>query len=77
MEKITPEMIKLALMYLQSNGHHIKKIKVTSEFADYLVATCHPTYVQAVNESGIYAAFTGIPVVIDDTIENKYYELEF
>ena len=76
MNKITPEMINLALMYLKSNGHHVKGIKVTSKFADHLEKTIPMPY-QADPLDGCYGMFVGIPIVIDDTIENEYYELEF
>ena len=75
MKEITPEMFDLALMYLKSYGKVIKKIKVTSEFADHLEQICPPIYFDTESE-GIIANFTGIPVVVDDTI-NDDYELEF
>lgn len=74
--EITPEMFNLARMYLNSLDKPIKKIKVTSEFADYLEQTCHPIYLDKDSE-GIRAVFTGIPVVVDEEIENKYFELEY
>ena len=76
MKEITPEMFNLAYMYLKSTNKPIKKIKVTSEFADYLQQTCHPIYLYMSTPEGIMANFTGIPVVVDDEIENKYFELE-
>ena len=77
--EITPEMFNLARMYLNSLDKPIKKIKVTSEFADYLEQTCHPIYLDKdlSKSEGIRALFTGIPVVVDDEIENDYYEVEY
>ena len=77
MNEITPEMFNLDLMYLNSTNAPVKKIKVTSEFADYLEQVCHPVYLNTSTPEGIYANFTSIPVVIDDEIENEYYELVY
>jgi hypothetical protein len=78
MNEITPEMLNLAIMYLKSNGKHIKKIKVTSKFCNYLDQTCHPTFLNKDPlPQGAVGAFIGIPIELDDTIENEYYELEF
>ena len=76
MNKITPEMINLAARYLTYTNNRPKKIKVTSEFADILAASCHHAYLNLNTPEGIRANFVGIPVVVDDTIENEY-ELEF
>ena len=77
--EITPEIYSLALMYLKSLGRPIKKIKVKSEFYDYLEHTCPPIYLDndMPTSEGIIANFTGIPIVIDDEIESEYYEIEF
>ena len=79
MENVTPEMFNLAMMYLGSTNQPIKKIKVTSKFFNYLEQTCHPVYLDrgAATSSGVIGNFTGIPVVVDDEIENEYYELEY
>lgn len=79
MKEITLEMFNLALMYLNSTSKPIKKIKVTSEFADYLEQTCHPIYLDKdlSKSEGIRAQFTGIPIVVDDEIENDYYEIQY
>ena len=76
--KITPEMFQIALAYLKSRGELIKKIKVTPELADYLEQNCdHICLDENTSAStGVIGNFTGIPVVIDDTIEGSY-ELEF
>lgn len=77
MNKITPEMINLAARYLTYTNNRPKKIKVTHEFYNILTASCHHAYLNINSPEGIRANFVGIPVVIDDTIENEYYELEF
>lgn len=76
MDKITPEALRLAMMYVQSQGEKIKKIKVTSEFASYLDGICHFDFLET-NKDGVIAAFTGIPIFVDDEIEDKYYEIEY
>lgn len=53
----------------------VKKIKVTSEFYHYLESKCD---FQVVNTPlDMAAIFIGIPLTIDDEIENEYYELVF
>lgn len=76
MDKITPEALHLAMMYLQSGQNTIKKIKVKSEFASYLEDICHLDFLET-NKDGVIAAFTGIPIFVDDEIEDKYYEIEY
>ncbi len=78
MNEITPEMLNRALMYLNSTSKPIKKIKVTSEFADYLKKMCPPICLEDLSKSeGIRVEFTGIPIVVDDEIENEYYEVVY
>ena len=75
----TPEMFNLALMHLNSTSRPVKKIKVTSEFAEHLERTCPPIYLykdMSVFEV-VRANFTGIPIIVDDEIDNPYYELEY
>jgi hypothetical protein len=56
-----------------------KKIKVTSQFADYLqksvVITIHepPKHFSG----GTIGSWRATPIEIDDTIENEYYELVY
>ena len=78
MKEITPEMFNLALMHLNSLGTPIKKIKVKPEFFDYLEKIFSPICLEDLSKSeGIRAEFTGIPVEVDDEIENEYYELVY
>ena len=54
-----------------------KAIKVTNEFLQYLEAECK-TEVMLVNSAQRLAeAFMGVPVFVDDTIDNPYYEFVF
>ena len=64
------EACKLANTYLESGNKLPKKIKVTSEFATYLDSIAPPLVYD--ENDGVVGVFTGIPVMIDDTIENEY-----
>lgn len=78
MNEITLEMFNLAKMYLNSISKPIKKIKVKPEFFDYLEKMCPPICLEDLSKSeGIRAEFTGIPIVVDDEIENEYYEVVY
>ena len=77
MKEITPEMLNLAAMYLNSTSTRPKKIKVKSQFADYLERICSPVYLDTSTPEGVRANFVGIPVVVDDEIESLYFELEY
>jgi hypothetical protein len=50
----------------------LKKIKVKSEFYNNLVKVCPPITVSDAEVDGVYGAFTGIPIEIDDEIEGDY-----
>ena len=56
-----------------------KCIKVTKEFSNYLEAKCKDEIAfEKINDSkGFISYYTGIPIVIDDSIENGYYEFEY
>ena len=54
---------------------HVKKIKLTSDFANYLEAK-YPIVLCNTPEEGVRAEFTGIPFEVDDKIDG-YYELIF
>lgn len=77
MNNVTPEMLSRALMYLNSAQVPIKKIKVTSEFADYLEKICPSICLDTFRGDGIRATFTSIPIVVDDEIKNEFYELVY
>ena len=56
-----------------------KMVKITSRFAEYLNGQ-DVEFVESPDEfpeDGIVGQFTGIPIEIDDTIENEYYELVY
>jgi hypothetical protein len=56
-----------------------KKIKVKSFFYNWLVAHYTDNIVHTKDDSprGYTSNLTGIPIEIDDTIENEYYELVY
>lgn len=62
-----------------------KKIKITSRVAATLDTSNSPVfqemsmdkYVETYRSTGTVGQFTGIPIEIDDTIENGYYELVY
>ena len=57
----------------------LKKIKVKSFFYNWLAAHYTDDIVHTKDDSprGYTSNWTGIPVEIDDTIENEYYELVY
>ena len=55
----------------------ITRIKVTSEFADYLRTLCHYETTNMNTCDGVRGAFIGVPMDIDDTIKNKHYEFVY
>jgi hypothetical protein len=58
-----------------------RKIKITSRFSAYLDAVCQTVFEEPQNEfakaAGTIGRWDGIPIEIDDTIENEYYELVY
>jgi hypothetical protein len=56
-----------------------KMIKMTSRFADYLdnQGVEFTDALDDLPEGGVIGQFDGIPIEIDDTIENEYYELVY
>lgn len=75
------EDLHYTMMQVESyyNTKPLIKIKVTSEFAAYLSSVCKDEMLYEASDipQGIYGAWTGIPVVIDNDIEHPYYELVF
>lgn len=58
-----------------------RKIKITSKFNAYLHAVCDTVFEEPPNElaraAGVTGRWDGIPIEIDDTIENEYYEIVY
>lgn len=59
--------------------HLPKKIKVKSFFYNWLAAHYTDDIIHTKDDSprGYVSDWTGIPIEIDDTIENEYYELVY
>lgn len=75
MDNITPEALAHAFLSFKLDNSRPKKIKVTSEFADYLTDTIPMPY-KGEPLDGCYGKFIGIPLELDDTIDG-YYKLEY
>lgn len=59
-----------------------RKIKITSKFNAYLNTVCQtvfeePPQNELARAAGVTGRWDGIPIEIDDTIENEYYELVY
>lgn len=63
----------IALSFKLNNAQP-KKIKITSECA-YYIEKIMPMPYKCEPLDGYYGKFIGIPLELDDTIENEYYEL--
>ncbi len=50
----------------------IKQIRVTEEFAQKLEAECVKEIIYENTPQGCIAKFTGIPIIIDDTLKTPY-----
>ena len=64
----------------KSSNPIVKQIKVTTYFWNYLNDKFPPITLDKkflASPSGKIAEFTGIPVVVDDTIKHPFYELVF
>lgn len=59
-----------------------RKIKITSKADKYLHAVCETVFAEPhqnelARAAGIIGRWDGIPIEIDDTIENEYYEIVY
>ena len=76
----TLEDFKTAMLYVSTRPNTTpKKIKVTHSFYCYLVDKFTEDVIHEKDDSprGYYTHFTGIPIEIDDAIENEDYELVY
>lgn len=70
---VSTAAIRDTIAYWKSIQPALTKIKVKSEFYDNLVKAFPPiTWSEADDIHGIRARFTGIPIEIDDDIEDDY-----
>lgn len=61
---------------IYNSPNTLKQIKVTSDFAQYLKNECQTEMITDMSE-GIISKFTSIPIIVDDTINHKYFELVY
>lgn len=58
-----------------------RKIKITSAFSAYLDTVCETVFEEPQNEfaraAGVTGCWEGIPIEIDDTIKDEYYEIVY
>ena len=67
------------MMWDEIEKTHPKMIKVTLKFTDYFNTQCveFTDISDDLPEDAVIGQFEGIPIEIDDTIENEYYELVY
>lgn len=74
---VLEEIFDITRLYAKSSPM-VKQIKVTTYFWNYLNNKFLTFEREPLDSSeGVKAAFTGIPVVVDDTIKHPFYELVF
>lgn len=76
----TPKDNEIALLYASTwLTPAPKKIKLTHKFYNCIVAKFTNDVIHEKDDSprGYYTYFAGIPIEIDDTIENEDYELVY
>lgn len=73
-----PKEINEVILHMESVSYkqHLKEIKITNDFYNYLTEK-HTTKIILENTpEGVIYRFIGVPIVIDNEI-NSYYELVF
>lgn len=66
------ELYKVIVDTQNINYNPLKEIKVTNEFYKCVIAKCRTEIISEDTSQGLTAKFTGIPIVIDDTIDDNY-----
>lgn len=66
------EFYKVIVDTQNINYNPLKEIKVTNEFYECVIAKCRPEIISEDAPQGLICKFTGIPIVIDDTIDDDY-----
>lgn len=66
------EFYKVIVNTQNINYNHLKEIKVTNEFYECVIAKCRTEIISEDAPQGLIGKFTGIPIVIDDTIDDDY-----
>lgn len=69
-----PKEFNKAMLYMEAVSYkqHLKEIKITNDFYNYLA----PKYIAEIKHEntpeGIIDKFIGVPIVIDNTINDNY-----
>lgn len=73
-----PKEINEAILYMEAVSYkqHLKEIKITNDFYNYLAPKCIAKIKHENTPEGIIDKFIGVPIVIDNEIDD-YYELIF
>lgn len=66
------EFYKVIVDTQNINYNPLKEIKVTNEFYERVIAKCRTEIISEDTSQGLIGKFTGIPIVIDDTIDDDY-----
>ena len=69
-----PKEFNKAMLYMEAVSYkqHLKEIKITNDFYNYLAPKCIAEIKHENTPEGIVDKFIGIPVVIDNTIDDNY-----
>lgn len=77
---VLEELFDITQSFAKCSKPRIKQIKVTTYFWNYLNNKFPPITLGKepfTSSLGVRAEFTGIPVVVDDTIKHPFYEIVF
>jgi hypothetical protein len=77
---LTAEQSEFLCLIEDIHVEHPKSIKVTSKFGEWIEARANNSRLKLESidtTKGYIASYQGIPIEIDDTIENEYYELVY
>ena len=66
------ELYKVIVDTQNINYNPLKEIKVTNEFYECVIAKCRTEIISEDAPQGLIVKFTGISIVIDDTIDDDY-----
>ena len=74
----SPKEINELILYMEAVSYkqHLKEIKITNDFYNYLAPKCIAEIKHENTPEGVVDKFIGIPIVIDNEIDD-YYELIF
>ena len=76
MELTHDKLLEYVSLLRDTPPSHLKAVKVTPEFYNYLAARYKNDVIYKYQNSNILMYCMGIPVIVDDTISDKHYALE-